>query len=212
MARRRAAGIHKAVTAMADLRSAEAYAHQLLSKHLHQGFFYHNWEHALDVTRRATIYAREESIPEAEARLLTTAGFFHDTGFTRVYDGHEEASAQIAGEVLPAMGYTDTEVQMVAQLILATRIPQHPASHLEQIFCDADLDHFGRDDFFERGDLLRREIKAIRGRVFTDAQWLDRQARLLEPHAYFTPSARKHRDAGKAQNLRKIQSIRARLQ
>lgn len=194
---------------MADLTTAREYTHALLGEHLSEGHYYHNWDHAHQMTRDALFYAVQEHICEAEARLLETAGLFHDTGFTRAYEGHEEASAQIAREALPAMGYTAEEVETVANLILATRLPQNPTSHLQEVFCDADLDHLGRDDFFEKGQLLRKELEVICGTTYTDAQWIEQQIELLESHTYFTPSARMYRDAGKAQNLQKIKSLKA---
>jgi hypothetical protein len=51
-----------------------------------------------------------------------------------------------------------------------------------------------------RNSNLRREL-AFFGQEFTDLQWFSDQLRFLEPHTYFTASARALRDAGQAKNV-----------
>lgn len=187
---------------MADITAVEQYVRDLINHKLRTGFEYHNLEHTLDVTQRALFYANEEGITAHDVHLLQTAALFHDTGFTRTYEGHEQASAQIACEVLPALGYCQSDIDQVTQLILATRRPPQPCSRLAEILCDADLDNLGRDDFVQRADSLRQELQTICGLQYSDQEWHQRLRSLLTSHTYFTVSARKHRDAGKAQNLR----------
>jgi len=188
---------------MVDTTAIEQFALRLMEG-LREGYDYHNWEHTLNVMRRAVFYAGEERISQEELRLLQAASLFHDTGFTRVYDGHEASSIQIARESLPTFGYSPQDVDTIAGMILATRNPQTPRTRLEEILCDADMDNLGRKDFFKKGDALRRELKVICGLEYDDEQWRRSMLELLRSHTYFTPSAREHRDPGKAQNLRDL--------
>ena len=42
---------------------------------------------------------------------------------------------------------------------MATKVPQSPKNHLEEILCDCDLDYLGRDDFEKISNNLFSEWK-----------------------------------------------------
>ena len=88
-------------------------------------------------------------------------------------------------------------------MIYATIIPHDPKNKLEQIICDADLDYLGRDDFFEISETLRRELRD-HGKIKSDRLWDEIQVKFLTQHKYFTKSAKKMRDAKKAEHLEAI--------
>lgn len=186
---------------MANRSTLRQMVHDLLDKQLAAGFYYHNWQHTLNVTNRALFYANEEGVSPEDVLLVETAALLHDTGYTQSYEGHEQASVQITQKILPRFDYTQTQIDTVTQLILATDPSQPPRTPLEAILCDADLDSLGRDDFCEQADKLRQELHAVRGFKYSDAQWRQRLVDFLIAHTYHTPSARRHREAGKARNL-----------
>ena len=88
-------------------------------------------------------------------------------------------------------------------MIYATIIPHNPKNKLEKIICDADLDYLGRDDFFDIADSLRRELRD-HGKIKSDRLWDEIQVKFLTQHQYFTKSAKKMRDAKKAEHLQVI--------
>jgi uncharacterized membrane-anchored protein YitT (DUF2179 family) len=153
---------------------------------------YHNLNHTLDVCQRAEQLALEEGISEEETRLLLVAAAYHDCGYLQQIEDHEEVSAAIAVEELPAFGYSTDEIAVISSLILATKLPQTAKNLLQQIICDADLDYLGRDDFFTLGQGLFFEMRH-KGVVQDEEEWDKMQIHFLENHHYFTASAIKER-------------------
>ena len=168
---------------------------------------YHNADHTLDVLEAATRLAGLENINGHDRDLLLTAALFHDTGMLQTYAGHEEASAEIAHEILPAYGYHTADINTIAGMILTTQIPQSAGTHLEKMLCDADLDYLGRDDFFMIAHQLRYEWNVLNFRHTTLREWYELQIIFLENHRFFTQTAREMRETTKAGNLRQIKEL-----
>jgi len=176
-----------------------------LRKELPPHLTYHNTRHTRDVIRAAREIAAAEGIRGDGLILLKTAALLHDTGFLFTAEGHEEHSCRLASEYLPRYGYSEAAVQAIRAMIMATRIPQHAETLPEKILADADLDYFGRDDFFTTGNRLYRELYHS-GVVKNEREWNILQEKFLENHTYFTETSRKNRNARKAENLRMIKS------
>lgn len=166
---------------------------------------YHNLAHILDVTQRSETLAKMEGLNEYSTRLLITAALFHDSGFTSSNKNHEEASCKIARNILPGYGYSESDIQRICDMIMATRIPQNPNSKEAEILCDADLDYLGRDDFESIGNTLFQELKEA-GIIQTNDQWNQLQIDFLQKHRYFTSSARQLRQAKKDLHLAELES------
>lgn len=172
---------------------------QELPKHLH----YHNINHILDVHNAVINYAKLEGISTENTELLETAALFHDSGFIVKADGHELISCEFAEEFLPNFGYDAVQIEKIKGMIMATKIPQSPTNHLEQILADADLDYLGRDDFEEISNGLFEELKA-ENKVTDLNTWNKIQVSFFEKHSYFTESAKRLRNDKKQQNLELI--------
>ena len=157
---------------------------------------YHNLGHALDVYRAVNRLAELEGVDQYKRFLAGTAGILHDISLD------EEKAAEIAGMHLPRIGYNNQEIREIQEDILATKMPQRPKTLLQKIICDADLDNLGREDFFDKGELLRQEWGLSKNR-----QWYERQKSFLESHVYHTDSAKALRNAGKQANLKKLNRI-----
>ncbi|HEY8928645.1 MAG TPA: HD domain-containing protein [Mucilaginibacter sp.] len=164
---------------------------------------YHNVSHTLDVYEAAKRLGAGEGLTDDEITLLLTAAYYHDSGFLIKMNGHEEESCRIARETLPAFDYTEEQIDAICVMIMATRLPQSPQNHLSQILADADLDYLGRDDFFEIGDKLFREL-SFYGDDMGRAEWDRKQIAFLENHQYFTKTAINLRQAKKDANLGRI--------
>jgi uncharacterized protein len=188
---------------------AVSYARERLQSELPPHLHYHGATHTSnDVVPAVSRLAEMEGIQGEPLHLLMTAAWYHDIGYVERPVHHELLGARIAREVLPTFKYTPRQVEAINWAILATALPQSPQNHLEQILCDADLDVLGREDFWPRNRALRRELAEL-GKEFTDAQWYAGQLKFIEPHAYFTASARTLRDDGKALH---VQELRQALQ
>jgi uncharacterized protein len=184
---------------------ARQYALHRLENELSPGLVYHSLSHTCDeVVASAEMLGQMEGLDSELMGLLLTAAWFHDIGYVEQPLYHELISARIARTVLPEFGYTAGQIEIVDQAILATALPQNPASKLEQILTDADLDILGRENFMPRNQNLRREL-AFLGKEFTDREWFSGQLKFVESHRYFTASARSLRDAQKQKNIASLQ-------
>jgi len=177
---------------------------KLLSEFLPENLTYHNIHHTLNVCSAVERIAKLEGIEsEEQIELLKTAALFHDSGFIRRYDNNEEIGVEIAKEVLPQYGYSKKQINIVAKLIMATKIPQQPSDLMEQIMCDSDLDYLGKNDFHEISDSLRQELVVYK-KISSRRQWDEIQIGFLEKHKYFTASSVKRRGQKKLEYLEEI--------
>lgn len=72
--------------------------------------------------------------------------------------------------------------------------------------CDADLDNLGREDFYEKAELLGRE-SAIYGVPKSPRAWYEELLPFLESHQYFTKAARHLRQERKEQHMGEIKDL-----
>jgi uncharacterized protein len=165
--------------------------------------YYHSIEHVQDVYEAAGQIGKQEGISDDEMQLLFTAAWYHDAGFLRGAQDHEEESCRIARATLPNYDYSDAEIESICGMIMATRIPQTPRNLLEEIIADADLDYLGRDDFYTIGDKLFAELSGF-GIISTEEEWNNLQVRFLEQHHYFTKTAIETRQEKKQLHLQQI--------
>lgn len=166
---------------------------------------YHSVAHVKDVLNAATSIAQEEGVSSDDLTLLKTAAVFHDSGFLFGAKDHEKRSCEIARQYLPDYGYAPVQIEKICGMIMATRLPQTPHNHLEEILADADLDYLGRDDFFTIGNQLYEEL-AMFGIITNEDDWNRLQIKFFESHHYFTATAIKLRQQKKEEHLAIIRS------
>ncbi|MDF2831929.1 HD domain-containing protein [Chryseobacterium indoltheticum] len=171
-----------------------------LRENLPEHLSYHSVMHVKDVIDAVEKIAKSEGVNDEDLVLLKTAALFHDTGFLFGSKNHEEKSCEIAAEYLLEYGFSQDQLDKINGMIMATKIPQTPKNHLEQIVADADLDYLGRDDFFVIGDKLFEELSMF-GIVNSERDWNLLQEKFLESHHYFTETAINSRNQKKQDNL-----------
>jgi predicted metal-dependent HD superfamily phosphohydrolase len=177
--------------------------HTLATK-IAPGFTYHNVNHTIEVLASAERIAREEGIiNDRELLLLKVAALYHDMGFLILYKGHEEISCQMARHDLSGLQFSREELNIICSIIMATRIPQAPKNHLEQIICDADLDYLGRDDFECLSKKLMHEY-IQQGFVSSESEWMNVQIEFIQAHRYFTKSSQRNRNPKKLKHLENL--------
>ena len=187
-------------------KAKETIVHHL-EQNLPSDLFYHGIHHTFDVFDAALVIAENEKIDSADdLTLLKTAALFHDSGFTIDASKHEECGCDLAREILPACDYTNSQIDQICGMIMATKIPQQPLNLLERIICDADLDYLGRDDFFKIGDTLYQELKAF-DKIKDATQWNQLQISFLSNHQYHTEFSRGNREIKKQENLQAVTKI-----
>lgn len=189
---------------MMDRKKAVEHILNLLEVKLSSFVKYHSLEHSKDVIEQTKRLAESENITDIYTLdILITAAAFHDCGFLNTYFNHEEAGCEIAKEILPKFDYNDEDIQIICDLIMATKVPQNPLSQLQKIICDADLDYLGREDFFEIGTNLYFEFLEM-NIIKDELSWNQLQVKFLSSHAYFTESNRNLREKKKQQNLETV--------
>lgn len=190
-----------------DYAGVKTFLLDKLSKGLDSNLFYHDLNHTLDVLHSAERLMDAENIDEEDQVLVKTACLLHDSGMLKTYIGHEEASCEMAAELLPGFGYNQAAIGAIQKMIMTTKLPQSASSKLEQIICDADLDYLGRQDFFMISHRLKFEWDIHHFKKTTLTQWYQLQVSFLNNHTYFSQSAIETREATKQQNLQEIMEL-----
>lgn len=185
-----------------DFEEAEKLVLELLEKDM-PDLPYHNINHIKDVLSSALSIAEGESLTDEEVKLLRLAALLHDIGFIKSSNDHEAHGVEMSKNILPKLGFTNEQIEVIANMILATRLPQTPSTLLERILCDADLDYLGRDDFYETGGKLFEELKQ-QGTVESEREWNLVQKTFLQSHSYHTKYGKQNREKEKQGRLQEI--------
>lgn len=178
---------------------------EILKEELPNDLYYHGIHHTLNVLKVSHAYIRREQIDSHKAKLLRLGVLLHDIGFADSREDHEKYSSERADKLMTHFGFERIDILIVKDLILATRYPQNPKNQLQRIICDSDLDYLGRDDFYEVGDLLFKELKAQK-QVKNKREWNKMQIRFLLEHHYHTDFARKHRQPNKELRIAELKA------
>ena len=146
---------------------------------------YHNIDHTLEVVKATEVIGRKCNLSDTDLETVIIAAWFHDTGYFMGCENHEVLSAQIAEKFLKREKVTPDKIKQVKRCILATKIPQKPTSILEKILCDADLYHLATEKYFEKSELLLREL-TLQNQEISFQYWLNLSKDFIETHSYHT--------------------------
>jgi len=193
---------------MLDFEGAKKYILEKLKNELNPDLRYHSISHTIDVFNSATVLAALENVNGRNLILLQTAALYHDSGLLIKYKGHEDISVLIVRKTLPKYGYKEDDIEIISEMIMSTKIPQSPLTHLDQILSDADLDYMGRDDFFMNAMRLKHEWMD-NGIITSLKEWYIIQRDFLQKHNYFTTAAKKLRQEKKMIHLSQIKELLA---
>ncbi len=190
-----------------DWEGVKAYVFARLTHDLPLELRYHSIRHTFaDVLPAVERLAVLAGVTGDDLLLLRTAVLYHDMGYMEQYANNEPVGVRIAQETLPDFGYTPDQIEAVARMIMATQMPQAPQNFLEALVCDADLDSLGREDYLDTSHDLHDELIAY-GASITLEEWYQRQLTFLSNHTYFTDVARELRNAGKQENIRRLEAL-----
>lgn len=178
---------------------------QTLANSLSAELCYHGYHHTLEVSANTAEIARHEQIEDYEQTLLQTAVWLHDAGFMFTYNHHEERGCELARSLLPNYHFSNEEIDLICGLIEATKIPQQPKTHLQQIIADADLMYLGTPRYAPVANTLFHELAHFTG-LHDEKTWIDIQIKFLEQHQYHTHYCRVTYEPIKQQNLRSLKA------
>ena len=181
----------------------------LLARELPKGLAYHALSHTEDVISEVLRFGVTDNLSPRELELLAIAAACHDMGFIKSPVMNEPIGATYAREqMVNHGGFTPDEIALVERMILDTALvntgsgPRQIAStDLSRYLLDADLSNFGREDFFDKGELQRKELGQ-------DQDIFRRNSiNLLNSHRWLTNAARSLRQKKKEQNLSMLKSM-----
>jgi len=184
---------------------AEKFVVDFLNKNLDSKFVYHNLSHTKHVVEKTQEIIEGMEIPEAEAQHLLIAAWFHDTGYTKRIDNHEDDGVSVATAFLTKHNVSEENIKVISQLIMATKMGNIPTTLLEKVICDADCSHIGSKNFSDLSELLRKEWELTKDRVLTESEWLEENITFLtNSHKFYTSFATKNWEKRKGKNLSQL--------
>jgi predicted metal-dependent HD superfamily phosphohydrolase len=181
----------------------------ILTRELPAHLKYHTLAHTEDVLREAILFGVMDHLPPRQLELLAVAAACHDLGFITSSGANELIGATFAREQMTHFGgYSPDEILLVERMILDTALVETPegprqiaSTELSRYLLDADLSNFGRDDFFERGELQRQELGQER-ELFRKNTLV-----LIKAHRWLTPAGQALRQATKERNIATLESF-----
>jgi len=187
------------------LLKTEKYVFSLLTKELNNDFLYHNLSHTQRVVNAMKELIAGENISEVNANVLLLAAWFHDVGYVKGSDNHEESSVRIARNFLEEYNIDDSIINDVSRIIRATKMGADPDDILEKVMRDADCAHLGQKGFSDVSDLLKEEVNLVRDKDYSDSEWIQENIQFLaNNHNYHTSYAQENWQQGKDKNLAQL--------
>ncbi|WP_114783903.1 Pycsar system effector family protein [Botryobacter ruber] len=170
---------------------AKEFVAALFKERLSRKLVYHNFKHTCDTVSEAQQLGEMHQLPENEMQDLLLAAWFHDTGYIKTYTGHEEESVRIATEWLERQLYPAERIELIAELIMATKHTNQPVGLLQEIIVDADLSNIGKNTFFATAELLRLEWEIFLDKFYSEREWAQFQMDFLLSTTFRTSEAQR---------------------
>lgn len=167
-------------------------------------FVYHNIQHTEDVVSAAHKIGNHYQLEPADFFIITTAAWFHDTGYYSNPQQHESSGADLAAGFLAEQEVPEPMILQVRNCILATRMPQNPKNELEAMVCDADLFHLGTTEFRDKNKCMCEEFSQLKGITISKQQWRLSTLVFLEGHHYHTDYCKMLLEDKKNENIQAI--------
>ena len=185
------------------VQKAESYVTDLLKKGLTKDHIYHDLKHTLSVRDSALLIGSRYRLSPEEMELLELAALFHDTGFTRVYENHEDVSKEIAAAFLNNENYAAEKITQIQDLIEITKLDVEPVTLLEKVLKDSDFNTNGAS-YLEKSEALRHEWRIFRGNNLTDDEWMMNNIEFWSGHQFYTGEAQALYGEEKRKTLKKL--------
>ncbi len=166
------------------INDARNFVENLIEKRLSEACVFHSMDHTLDVLRNVQIIGDYSDLNEDEMNIVQICAIFHDVGYVIDYANHEFESTKIATDFLVSKNIDTETINLVCNIILATKVPQNPKNQLESILCDADLMHLTYDDYFNNIELMRQEWANIGKADMNEFEFHTSSLRFFDSHQY----------------------------
>ena len=192
-------------------QEARRYVERFYENCVSKDYVYHNLEHVREVVEAAREIAAHYPLSDQEREILFLAAWFHDTGYDKGPDNHELRSCEHARAFLLKRKYPEDDLKEVLNCIMATKVPHQPQNLLEEILCDADMSHLGKETYWEWCSRVRQELNLTQKRLMSEREWVDFELNFMLGHQYFTDAARQINEAGKKRHIKQLRKHRQRF-
>jgi len=187
------------------LHDIEKFIYQYFDKNKTESLVYHDILHTTDVVKAAQKIGTGTNLNSEEMEILLISAWFHDTGYAIDRENHESSSAEIASSFLTKMKYPPEKIEKVKSCILSTKFPQTPKNKIEEVLCDADLQHLAKKNFIERSEWLKVEEEKVSGTQISEIDWFNNSLNFISNHNFFTQYAKEKYSERKRDNIVKLQ-------
>lgn len=176
---------------------------QIMAARLPAYLTYHTPEHTAYVVEQAELICRQENVNGHDLYLVKIAALFHDIGFIRQNDHHEDKGCEICTERLKQYEFPEEDIDKICGMIQATKIPQQPKTLNEKIVADADLEYLGTDMFYTFSQNLFHEFRHF-DPALDQKRFNEIQVNFIRKHTYHTDYCKTFREEKKQQHLKEI--------
>jgi predicted metal-dependent HD superfamily phosphohydrolase len=157
----------------------------LFKDNLSTEYIYHNFNHTQQTVEAVEKISKNYDLTSTEQEDLIIAAWLHDTGHVKGYKNHEEESVKIAKTFL-GKDFPKDRLELIAKLILSTKVDARHQNILEDILHDADYINIGKTRFFERAALLRLEWERLDKTNYSELEWAELQLNFIISKNYKT--------------------------
>lgn len=184
---------------------SEDYISQLFKDSLSHLYLYHNIEHTKQVVAACKTISQDMNLEEEQWEKLLVAAWFHDAGYIKGRENHENRSMKIAADFLKENGKSEDFITEVNYIIAATEKSFAPQTTLQKIIRDADFMNLGSPNYFTNCEKLRKEWQDTEQTRFSDSEWNQENLTFLEcVHVYYTEYGKENLAPIKRENIAKI--------
>lgn len=188
-------------------QTCEGYVVDLLTKELSPELKYHNLDHTLGVRNACLELGKAMELEEEDLEILEISALFHDVGFIKTYQGHEQVSQQIAQDFLEQQDYPKEKLDKVLTCIDVTDTNNHPANLLQEIIRDADLHNLANEKYRTSIESLRGEWEHFLKKRYSNQEWDKLNINFMKSHQFYTSAAEELYGEQRDENLKALKKI-----
>jgi len=183
------------------VRSASEFVSVLLKENLPSEFTYHNLSHTREVFDAVTELGKNSGMTNEELEIIQLAAWFHDTGFIKDHQDHENKSIEIAKEYLENIRYPHKKINTLTEIIMMTDMDNIPLSLSDKIIRDADILYIGKEDFYCKCLALKSELESVEHKKLNESEWLHSNFDFINGTVFFTDYAKTKYEPGRIKNI-----------
>ena len=193
------------------LESAENHVIEFFEKHISNKYAFHDLLHTKSVVNAVGEICAEYELEHEAIEVMKLAAWFHDMGYDKGPEGHEDRSVQYATQFLKARNFSEKGIGLINDCILATKYPQSPKNLMQKIVCDADLSHLGKENYWDRCGKIRQELALVKDQIMNEQEWMDFELEFIKTHTFHTEVAQNLYEKQKQKHIKQLIKQKARF-